>query len=476
MNYKKIILACMCLCAMSLSAATGMADKHQSYAIGLQAPQLKEQTLYLGQYYMGKLYTQDSLKIDKKGKGVFTKSERLPQGMYVLYLKSGNYVDLLVGNDQNFTVKLDTVKMAENLRIEGAEQSEDFFAYTQFLQEKQKQMNDLTAQYKDSALTDKSKIEASMHLLSADVKVKQQELIQKYPDGMLGLFLKGLLVPELPQWTDSANCAKPDSCRSMHRYLFYKNHYLDNIRLSDVRTFRTPYIVNTLNTYFDKVLLQINDSIIPSALDVIEKSRGNDTTFQIVANHLLNYAVKSKIMGMDNLLVEIGKRYYLSGLATWADSTLKSNIEKEIYKIERSLIGMQAPNLVLADSTGAYNYLYNMGGEQITVLYFFEPGCGHCKKTTPVLAKFAQKYKDDPRIKIVAVYMLEDKEEWMKFVKEHDMSALVNVWDPKRVSNYWYWYDTSTTPMMYVMDKEHTLFAKKIDVETLERIAQYELK
>jgi thiol-disulfide isomerase/thioredoxin len=137
---------------------------------------------------------------------------------------------------------------------------------------------------------------------------------------------------------------------------------------------------------------------------------------------------------------------------------------------------MQAPNIVLADSTGVYNYLYNIGGEQITVLYFFEPGCGHCKKTTPVLAKFAQQYKDDPRIKIVAVYMLEDKEEWMKFVKEHDMSALVNVWDPKRVSNYWYWYDTSTTPMMYVMDKEHTLFAKKIDVETLERIAQYELK
>ena len=469
MNCKNFLVACMCLCALPLMAA-------QHYAIKVQAPQLKEQKLYLGQYYMGKLYTQDSLQVDKKGKGVFTAAHTLPQGMYVLYLKSGNYVDLLISDDQVFTVQLDTLQMDKNLRIEGSAQSEDFLSYTRYLVDKQKQMNELTAQYKDSMQTDKAAIQAKINLLSADVKTKQMELVQKYPDGMLGLFLKGLMVPELPAWTDSVNCANPDSCRSMHRYLFYKKHYLDNIALSDVRTFRTPYIVNTLNTYLDKVLLQINDSIIPSALEMIEKSRGNDTTFQIVAGHVLNYAVKSKIMGMDNLLVEVGNRYYLSGLATWADSTLKSNIEKEIHKIERSLIGMQAHNIALADSSNVYHYLYQLGGTQLTVLYFYEPSCGHCRKTTPVLAQFAKKYQNDPRIKIVAVYMLEDKEEWQKFVKEHDMSALVNVWDPRRVSNYWYWYDTSITPMMYVMDAEHKLFAKKIDVETLERIAQYELK
>lgn len=468
MKYRSLILLYACLCALPLMANT--------YAIKVQAPQLKEQKLYLGQYYLGKLYTQDSLQIDKRGRGVFTAPKTLPQGMYVLYLKSGNYADLLIGDDQSFSVQIDTVKMAQNLRIEGAKQSEDFLSYTQFLMGKQQEMNVLNQQYQDSARTDKAQIEAKMNLLSADVKQKQKELITTYPDGMLGLFIKGLLVPELPEWKDSIHCSNVDSCKSMHRYLFYKNHYLDNLNLSDVRTFRTPYIVNTLDTYFDRVLVQINDSIIPQALDVIEKSRGNDTTFQIVAGHVLNYSVKSKIMGMDNLLVQVGKKYYLSGLATWADSTLKSNIEKEIYKIERSLVGMQAHNIVLADSTGVYRHLYDMGGNQITVLYFYEPSCGHCRKTTPLLAKLAKKYQNDPRMKVVAVYMLEDKKEWLDFVKEHDMSALVNVWDPNRISNYWYWYDTATTPMMYVMDNEHTLFAKKIDVQTLELIAEHELK
>jgi thiol-disulfide isomerase/thioredoxin len=366
--------------------------------------------------------------------------------------------------------------MAQSLQIEGAEQSADFAEYARFLTAKQSELNSLNSLYKEASEAEKETLTQQMNALSTQVKEKQQTLIQKYPNGMVGVFLKGLMVPELPAWTDSLGCANVDSCKAMHRYLFYKNHYLDNLNLSDVRIFRTPYIANTLNTYLDKVLLQINDSIIPSALQMIERSRGNDTTFQIIANHVLNYSVKSKIMGMDNLLVEVGKRYYLSGLATWADSTLLANLTSEINKIERSLVGMEAHNIPLSDANGQYRYLYDMGRSQLTVLFFYEPSCGHCRKTPPILAEFAKKYKDDPRIKIVAVYMLEDQKEWQEFMEKHDMSALVNVWDPKRVSNYWYWYDTSTTPMMYVMDKDHKIFAKKIDVPTLEMIAKHELK
>lgn len=470
MSCKNWCLACLMLLVMPIMAA------NSNYAIKVKAPELKMDTLFLGHYYMGKLYVQDSLSLDKKGVGVFTADKKLPEGMYVLYLKSGNYADLLIGDDQVFSIQLDTAQMAQSLQIEGAEQSADFAEYARFLTAKQGELNSLNSLYKEASEAEKETLTQQMNALSTQVKEKQQTLIQKYPNGMVGVFLKGLMVPELPAWTDSLNCANVDSCKAMHRYLFYKNHYLDNLNLSDVRIFRTPYIANTLNTYLDKVLLQINDSIIPSALQMIERSRGNDTTFQIIANHVLNYSVKSKIMGMDNLLVEVGKRYYLSGLATWADSTLLANLTSEINKIERSLVGMEAHNIPLSDANGQYRYLYDMGGSQLTVLFFYEPSCGHCRKTTPILAEFAKKYKDDPRIKIVAVYMLEDQKEWQEFMEKHDMSALVNVWDPKRVSNYWYWYDTSTTPMMYVMDKDHKIFAKKIDVPTLEMIAKHELK
>ena len=92
------------------------------------------------------------------------------------------------------------------------------------------------------------------------------------------------------------------------------------------------------------------------------------------------------------------------------------------------------------------------------------------------MADFARKYANDPRIKVLGIYMLEDKAEWQKFVEENKMDAIVNVWDPQRLSFYWYWYDTSSTPMIYVLDKDHKVFAKKIDASTVEKIAEYELK
>ena len=137
---------------------------------------------------------------------------------------------------------------------------------------------------------------------------------------------------------------------------------------------------------------------------------------------------------------------------------------------------MKAKNIALCDTLGQYHPIYDMGGSQLTILFFFEPSCGHCKKTSPLLRDFYDKYKDDPRIKVIAVYMLTDQEEWMKFLKEIKMENMTNVWDPHRTSYYWQWYDTSSTPMIYVLDKDYKVFAKKIDVETLEMIAKYELK
>ena len=226
----------------------------------------------------------------------------------------------------------------------------------------------------------------------------------------------------------------------------------------------------------DKVLIQRYDSIIPPALALVEKSRGNENTFRAICNYMLQRSVKSNIMGMDRLLVDLGKKYYLTGTATWADSTLKSNIGKEIKKIEHSLVGDTAHNIKLQELDGNYRPIYDMSGSQYTVLFFFEPQCGHCKKTAPQVAELYEAYKDDPRVKVIAVYMLTDKKEWTDFIEEKKMQNMTNVWDPERTSFYWYWYDTSSTPMIYVLDKDHKIFAKKIDAETLKLIFEHELK
>ena len=181
-------------------------------------------------------------------------------------------------------------------------------------------------------------------------------------------------------------------------------------------------------------------------------------------------------MGMDSLLVALADRYYLNGVATWADSALIDGIRTEVDNVRRCLVGKQGHDLIAKDIDGNRVSLYGSAGDKFTVLFFYEPSCGHCKTTTPALVEFYKKYKDDPRIRIVAFYMLTDKQEWSDFIEKNGMQDFVNVWDPDRTSFYWYWYDTSSTPQIYVLDKDNKIFVKRIDVPTLEMIAKHELK
>lgn len=453
-----------------LSVSASNAD---NYSISVKVKQLKSDSLFLGYYYCGKLYVQDTLSLDKNGRGVFTDKEKLKEGTYVMYFHGNKYFDLLIGDDQNFSVEIgDTLSLIESVKIMNSKVSEDFHKYSLSLKNAQQKYNQLSEEIKSTEDSIKKvEIQNKARQISENVNSMRDSLIVEHSSDILGLFLNGLRVPEYKVDNSIADSLKP-----MHRYLFEKEHYLDYLDITDARIIRTPYFPSTIDTYINNKLFQISDSIIPPVIKIVERSRKNEECFKVVLNHCMNYAINSKIMGMENLMVELGRRYYLSGLAEWSDSTWLKNLEEEIYKNERSLIGMKASNIPLADTANVYKRLYEWGGTDVTILYFYEPSCGHCRKTMPKVGEFAKKYANDPRIKVVAVYMLEDKEEWLKFIKDSDLSALVNVWDPKRESYYWYYYNTSTTPTVYVMNKEHKIFAKKIDVETLYLIAENELK
>ncbi|MBO4369733.1 MAG: thioredoxin family protein [Paludibacteraceae bacterium] len=453
-----------------------MAAAKTGLNLELDVPAMPNTKAYLGHYYMGKLYQKDSVTLDSKGRGVIADAENVPEGLYVVYFSDSKYFDVLLSDNQRLKVQVDTTDLPNRLKFSGAEQSIAFYDYSMFLREKQKESTLISEKMKATSDSLQIKaLQADMKALSGKVQERQNELRERYKGGMMAVFLNGLLHPDLPEF-DVPEGEKHDSILSSLRYGFFRDHYFDYVDFSDERVFRTPYIRSSLDFYTGKVLVQHYDSIDHAAIQLIERSKGDEHCFQNMANYFLDFSIKSHIMGMDNLMVEIARRYYFTGQATWADSTLMSNISKEVRKIESSLVGMLAPEISLCDTLGRYHSIYDLGGEQITVLFFFEPTCGHCKKTTPLVRDFYEEYKNDPRLNVIAVYMLDDEDEWRNFIKEYQTENLINVWDPQRTSYYWSWYDTSTTPMIYVLDSNHKIFAKKVDVDGLKMIAKYELK
>ena len=101
---KNKILLLLPALIMPLAAHSGNNSfKSMGTDIRITAPQLKNEDVFLGQYFMGKLYSKDTIRIDRKGNGRLQSQEKLPEGMYVVYFDSTRFFDLLIGSEQDFS-------------------------------------------------------------------------------------------------------------------------------------------------------------------------------------------------------------------------------------------------------------------------------------------------------------------------------------------------------------------------------------
>ena len=451
-----------------LGFVNGLSATGENFKMTVEAPQFKNQFVLMGYYYNGKTYASDSIAINDKGIGILKKDEKIPEGIYFFY-SSTYYYEFIMAKEQIFSVKLDTASTANHLTFKGNPQATEFEKYKNFLTHKRTQLDSELAVI-DSA--DTQKRDAISKKISTEVTTYQKSIIEKYPNSMISTFINGLIDIEIPESIKQM----PDSTRGLAQYQYYKKHYFDNVPFDDVRILRTPYFSGKVSSYFNNVLIQNPDSVVEPVCEVVEKSRLNDTIYRVIAFDAFNYAYKSQIMVMDKVTVELYDRFFHPDQEFFADSAFHESLGKEVEKWRKNLIGSHAYNMNLTSLDGHTFNLYDIENEYVLV-YFFEPSCGHCKKTTPQIFKDVYPKYKDKGFSMVCIYLQTDKEEWVNFLNEHQLYGenWINAWDPNRVSYYWQFFDTSTTPGLYLYDKNWKLVAKKISPESLDGLLDYEL-
>lgn len=174
-------------------------------------------------------------------------------------------------------------------------------------------------------------------------------------------------------------------------------------------------------------------------------------------------------MGMDEVFLKIADEIYLKGEATWADSAQLAKIAEEAYLTRYNLIGRKAPELVMENIEGNIESLHQINAPY-TILVFWEPNCGHCKKEIPLLYKDVYEKYINQNIEVFAVNIDDKKEEWQKFVEEHELSGWHHVWDTKHQSKFRFLYNVKATPLIYLLDKDKKIIAKKLDIPTLTKL------
>lgn len=435
----------------------------------------------LAYYYGDKQYIKDSTRVDEKGHFVFKGSEALAQGIYIAVMPPDNkYFEVIVDEDQHFKMTADFSAPINTMKVTGNEENQRFYAYLKYLNDQKTKTKPLTDQTEVLQKADSvgfrdtpefKEIQAKMTVIDEEVKAYKNKFIADYPKALLSKVFLASKDPDVPEAPILEN-GRPDSTFA---WRYFKDHYWDLIDFSDDRILRTPVYHSKLERFMTKTIHQIPDSVIVEAVKLIEKTKAHKELFKYTVFWITSHFETSKQMGMESVFVAMAKNYYMTGQAFWADTTTIAKISDRAKKLSYSLIGNTAPNLIMNDTAGKIQILHAIP-TTYTIAYFWDPDCGHCKKVTPKVKEFYDQFKKELDVEIYAVNTnAEDREEWIKYINEHKLDW-INVEDPEQKTAYKYLYDIYSTPVIYLLDKDKKIIAKRIGAEDLENFIRHHRK
>lgn len=471
---KLFLFLFICLFLVNKSNAEG-------YNIKITVPKMPNKSIILAHYFEGKVYATDTAKLNASGMGYFRKGSKLGKGMYILLFSPSNYFDIIIGNNQNFSIKTDTINTLETLQLEGSPENQAFLDFQKFMTSQNLKTRKLREDYDKDPKKENAEVKESYSVRfdQADKEVRAYiaNLVQKYPGSALATFANFTLSPITPDFSKDVPEGTQERDLEIQRrsYFYNKAHYWDYTNFTDSTLIRTPIFKNKIDDYFEKMIIQVPDSVYKESVNLIEKSKKCKAMFRYMVSYCFNYALESKIMGMDEAFVKIAQRYYTSGQVDWIDKANMKKIEEEVLKLKYNLVGMKAQELKLPTMDGNWVSLYETKAP-FTLLLFWESDCGHCKKQVPeVKTELFDKFKQHG-LKVFAVHTQNEKEKWENFVTEHDLFDFVNCWDPHNQTNYRVYYNVFSTPIMYLLDKDKKIIAKKLDIEQLVDMLKREYK
>ncbi len=434
------------------------------YEIKVHINGLGDSTIYLGNHYGEKQYVRDTVKCDHNGWATFKGNDTLPGGIYLIVLPGKTYFEIIV-SEQKFTIETDTVDYVQNMKITGSLENKLFNDHQRYIMEKTKasQQLKIRMEMNKNNADSTAEIKKQVAQMDKDVKDYRIKIMSEYPKTFMAKIIYTMQEPDVPE---APKDDKGNIIDSSFQFKYYKAHFLDNVDFSDERLLRTPIFQGKIKTYTQQLTVPFPDSIIVSVDTIIERARANKEVFKYCVATLANFYETSNIMGYDKVFVHIAEKYYLTKDAFWADSTLKAKIHERVMKIKPNILGEPAHDLAMPDTSLKMHTLYGIKAKY-TVLVFWDPTCSHCKIEVPKLCHYYDSVKTKGlSIEVFAIGIESDIELWKKFIRDNKLDW-INVSDLYNQTNFRSYYDIYSTPVIYLLDDQKHIIAKRLDTDKI---------
>jgi len=427
---------------------------------------VKNTIVFLGCTFGDKDYIQDTAKVDDKGNCEFSGDKDMPGGVYFIMLKSKTkFFEFIIDKDQKFSMSADTVDFVKSMKVTGSEENKIFYEYLRYITVKHTELDTLQKQAKDGPNKEAAKVK--IDTLNAQVTRYKLGFIHTHSDMLLSKLFNAAEEPVIPPSPKLAN-GRADST---FPYRYYKAHFFDNVEFTDGRLVRSRVFYPKIKEYLDRLTVQDPDSIIAAADYLVQKVGNDKDMYKFIVAYITSNYESSNIMGMDAVFVHMAERYYTPEKADWVSATQLEKIKNRAQQLDPILIGKRAPTLVMPDSNNVMQAFDSIKAEY-TILYFWDFDCGHCQKETPKLIRWYDSIKAEG----IEVYAIQTNEssttKWKDYVKAHKLDW-INVMDIYHTSNFRHDYDVLTTPMIYLLNENKTIIAKKIDTDDLDKVLKH---
>ncbi len=457
----------------------------QGYQIEVQLKGLSGDTLILGEYITTRMAPKDTIVLDQQGKGTFKGEKPFVGGLYLVYFDPSHYFDMLLGDDQEFSLVADTSDLGGSVQFTDSEDNQIFQDYKKFLQQKREELQGQQSLLSGAAsASDSAAIREKQEEINNEMEAYMDRIETEYASLFVNDFIGATREPLPPEELLTGLKREDDSIR----YFYYRQHYFDRFDPFNVRLYHTPLYEGKIMNYLTRAVTQHPDSLIVAVDFLLEGSKVDDDLYRYMLITLFNHFAESKFMGMDVVYFHIAEYYYIPD-ATWSSAEFIDKLKENLEKNQPTLIGQKAPNLTLRQvpsehfemaaldtaikrdpHIGQDFLLYDVEA-RYTILYFWEADCGHCKKATPALYEAFKRLKDKD-VEVISVHVIntiEGKEKWADFVNEHNLYDWANCWSPYsndfRVS-----YNLQSYPQLFILDQDKKIVAKRITPEQAEKI------
>lgn len=234
------------------------------------------------------------------------------------------------------------------------------------------------------------------------------------------------------------------------------HHFWDGIEAFDGPTDENPILTSQINFYFDKLVAPLPDSINLEIDRLIDRTNNNTDLRDFILWHLLEKYRHPEYMSQDQVFVYLYDRYFSWLEIKDLNEANLALIREKAERLRRLVLFNTAPNFMINDSLDLHSI-----ESQYTILFFYDHDCDLCQQEMQDLDSVGMIH---PEIMVLAIDMNPDGSVGfeirlqgngdLKFPIQHR-----RITNPSELIGL---YDIETTPLIYVLDRDKRIIAKKI--------------